>query len=227
MTLAPLAAAQIVARNVVPLAGILWLGWSAANTLLLYFLDTVLAMTVILAGLMSVFARHEEQAAARMTSEISAVLLGACVACILAVPLAVPLVFVLAPSGFSWRETVADPQLRIAALMQVVAAGWSYVDLWRALRTETPEALALRRRFALVFLRWMAVLVVVYTGVPVLLGPLVVVAAYAAVSIWAELFPDHFLRTMPGGAEDAGVTGTPGAHVLAPAKRSRRRRRRS
>ena len=36
-----IAIAQIVARNIVPLVGVLFLGWRAANVLLLYFLDTV------------------------------------------------------------------------------------------------------------------------------------------------------------------------------------------
>ena len=36
----PLDYANAVARNVVPLAGILFLGWSAANVLILYFVVT-------------------------------------------------------------------------------------------------------------------------------------------------------------------------------------------
>ncbi len=50
----PIDLANAVARNIVPLVGILFLGWSAPSVLLLYFADTMLAMGVIFAGL----ARH-------------------------------------------------------------------------------------------------------------------------------------------------------------------------
>ena len=36
-SLPPVALAQVVTRNLVPLAGILLLGWSAPNILILYF----------------------------------------------------------------------------------------------------------------------------------------------------------------------------------------------
>jgi hypothetical protein len=51
----PIAIAQVVARNIVPLVGILVFHWSAGNVLLLYLLDTLLSMAVIFAGLMSTF----------------------------------------------------------------------------------------------------------------------------------------------------------------------------
>ena len=36
--------AQVVARNIVPLAGILFLGWNAQNVLIVYFADTLLTI---------------------------------------------------------------------------------------------------------------------------------------------------------------------------------------
>jgi hypothetical protein len=200
--ISPVAAAQIVARNAVPVFGVVFLGWSAQNVLILYFLDTMLSIAVIFAGLMSVFARLEWTGAGRINGEVSAVALALALAAFFAVPLGVPLAMVLAASNFSWRDALADPNLRIGALMQAIAAFWSYVALWRALRVATPEDLRLKRRFALVFLRWVGVLIVIYTGIGIFL-PLLVVAAYAALSIWSEIAPDRFLRAMPGGAEDA------------------------
>jgi hypothetical protein len=49
----PLVIAQAVARNIVPLVGIVAFHRSAGNVLILYLLDTLLAMTVIIAGLAS------------------------------------------------------------------------------------------------------------------------------------------------------------------------------
>ena len=39
---ASLVAAQVIARNIVPLAGIVFLGWNAQNVLIVYFADTLL-----------------------------------------------------------------------------------------------------------------------------------------------------------------------------------------
>jgi len=199
----PLAVAQVVARNIVPLAGILLFHWSASSVLLLYFLDTILGMAVIIAGLMSTFTPTGDGWASRINGEVGAVAMALFVAAFFAIPLGVPLVFVLAPSGFQWREALADGSLRGGALMQAIAAFWSYRELWRALRTRTPDELRLKRRFALVFLRWMAAVAVIYTGIAAIVGPLLVVATYVVVSIWAEVAPDRFLRAMPGGVEDA------------------------
>lgn len=49
----PIAIGQVVARNIVPVVGILAFGWSAASVLLLYFIDTTLSLGVMLAGLLS------------------------------------------------------------------------------------------------------------------------------------------------------------------------------
>ena len=75
------------------------------------------------------------------------------------------------------------------------------------MRTHTPDELRLKRQFALVFLRWVVVLMVTYTGVVFLFGrwaPFVFVAVYAGASIVIDIAPDKFLRVMPGGAADAG-----------------------
>lgn len=224
MPLSPLVVAQVVARNLIPLAGILFLGWNAGNILLLYFVDTLLAMGVIFAGV----ARHftpiaeDDGWASRINGEAGVVLAALFIMLIFAVPLGVPVIFML--DGFpNVRELLADPAFRIGLAGQVVTAFWSYVGLWRALRTATPEQLQLKRRFTLVFLRWMAVLFVAFSGATALFGghafPFVVV--YVAVTIFAEVAPDRFLRLMPGGAEDA----VPRPVVTRRGSRSARRRR--
>jgi uncharacterized protein DUF6498 len=57
----PLAIAQTVAHNIVPLVGILAFHWSTANVLILYLLDTLLSIGVIIAGLMSSFAQQADR----------------------------------------------------------------------------------------------------------------------------------------------------------------------
>lgn len=224
----PVAAAQVVARNLVPVVGILALGWSAPTVLLLYFVDTMLSIAVIFAGLMSWFGRDkvEDRWSARLKAEVGFVAGAAFVTAFIAVPLGMPLVFVGAWAGWGdVKELVADPALQAGIAWQVVAAVWSYAGLWRELHFRSPEELRVKRRFTLVFLRWIVVLLAVYSPVGWLFGrllPHLLVVLYAGASIVAEIAPDRFLRAMPGGAEDADP---PGGAGQAPAGKRRRRER--
>ncbi len=215
----PVVIAQAVARNIVPLVGILVFHWSTGNVLILYLLDTLLSMAVIIAGLASSFASppDDEGVGGWINAEAGYVLAGLLVAAFLAVPLGMPVGIMLAASGFSFREAFNDSSLRGGALVQAVVALWSYIELYRALRTHSPAQLKLRPRFALVFMRWVVVIMVTYfildilpPSEPVLF---ILVVAYIAGSIFAEIAPDRFLRAMPGGADnlepDASSTAQP------------------
>ena len=219
------AIAQVIARNIVPLAGIVFLGWSARNVLVIYFVDTMLTMAVIFAGVLRKFAPPIENDgwAARINGEAGMIGGGAFIMFVVAVPLGLPLLFMLG-GDLDVREMLADPGLRAGLVWQCVAAIGSYVELYRALRTATPEQLQLKRRFALVLLRWIALVMVAYLGVGFFAGrfaALIFVAIYIGVSIAAELAPDRFLRVMPGGVEDAAPLASSDA-----ARRDRPRRRR-
>ena len=200
-------AAQIIARNIVPLAGILFFGWNAQNVLIVYFVDTLLAMAVLFAGVLRKFAPpiEDDGLAARINGEAGMVGGGVFLALCVAVPLGLPIMFMLG-WRVDWAALANDRQLHVGLLWQCAAAVWSYVGLYQALRIATPEALRLKRRFGLVFLRWMALVLVAYSPLALVLGghgALVFVAIYVVVSIWAELAPDHFLRIMPGAADDS------------------------
>ncbi|MEP7328100.1 MAG: DUF6498-containing protein [Betaproteobacteria bacterium] len=204
----PLAIAQTVARNIVPVVGILVYGWPAATILVLYFADTLLAMVVIFAGLMrySLPPSVGEGWAARANAEVGYVGAALLIVAILAIPLGVALVFMLAPGNVDWRAMLADETFRIGMVMQAIAALWSGAGLYRALQTYTPEQLQMRRRFTLVFLRWMVLLVATYSGIFALLGhysAFFFVVVYVATTMTIEIAPDQFLHAMFGGEEDA------------------------
>ena len=203
----PLVAAQVIARNIVPVAGIALLGWNAQNVLFVYFVDTLLTLGVLFAGVLRHIAPPIENDgwAARVNGEVGMIGGAVFLMIVIAVPLGVPLLFMLG-GRFDWRAILNDSSLQIGLLWQCVAAFWSYVALYGALRHATPDQLRLKRRFALVLLRWMALVAVAFFGVGFVLGrysALFFVAIYVGVSIWAEIAPDKFLRAMPGGAEDA------------------------
>ena len=206
--LSPLAVANAVARNVVPLGGILFFGWSAANVLILYFIDTLLAMAVMFAGLMRHFLPPptDEGWAARANAEVGYVGAALFLCAFFAVPLGIPLIFMLLGSDVAWRDLLSDPAFRSGLILQAIAAFWSCRDLYRALQTHTPEELRLKRQFALVFLRWMVVIIPSYFGIGFFLGRYAAfffVAIYTAATIVIDVAPDRFLRAIPGGAEDA------------------------
>jgi len=200
--------AQAVARNIVPLVGILAFHWSTGNVLILYLLDTLLAMTVIIAGIASSLSPPPdvEGIGGKINTEAGYVLAGLFFSAFAAVPLGMPIGIMLATSGFSFREAFNDSSLRVGALVQTVVALWSYIELYRALRTYSPAQLKLRQRFGLVFMRWVVVIMVTYFILDILppseLALLILVVAYIAGSIVAEIAPDRFLLAMPGGADN-------------------------
>ena len=222
----PIAAGQVAARNLVPVIGILAFGWSASTVLLLYFVDTMLSIGVIFAGLMSWFGRGsvEDRWSSRLNAEAGYVAGAAFVTAFIAVPLGMPLVFVGAWAGWGdVKALFADPALQAGIAWQVVAAVWSYAGLWRELHHRSPEELRVKRRFTLLFLRWVVILLAVYSPIGWLFGrflPLVLVVLYAGASVVVEIAPDRFLRAMPGGSEDADPLPGP-----ADARRGKRRRR--
>ncbi len=199
--------AQIVARNIVPLVGIIFFNWSASNVLILYFLDTLLSMAVIFAGLAKTFAKTPpDGVVATVKSELTYVLSAVLVAGIIGLPIGMPVGIALATSDFSWRFALYDESLRNGLLVQIALSLWSYIALRRALATYSPEQLQLKRRFAFVFMRWLAVLFACYTVLEFLGGDLAVyllVVVYIGASIFAEVAPEKFLEVMPGGADMA------------------------
>jgi hypothetical protein len=205
----PVALGQVVARNIVPVAGVIAFGWPAFNVLLLYFVDTMLSMGVMFAGLASYFSREstEPGLAARINGEAGAIAVAVFLCAFIAVPLGMPLVFVGAVSRWDGFEALySDHSLVAGIAWQVVAAIWSYWGLWQELKVRTPEEVRLKRRFALVILRWFVIIAAVYLPIGYLFGrffPFLLVVLYAGTTIFIEIAPDRFLRMMPGGAEDA------------------------
>ena len=198
--------ARIVARNVVPLAGILFFHWSAPNVLILYFVDTLLSMAVIFAGVARTFAPAPKDDAnavvARIKGEATCIAAALFAAGVIAIPTGMPVGIALATSDFSFRFALYDESLRNGLIIQGVLALWSYVDLRRALAKYTREQLQLKRRFAFIFLRWIAVLAVCYFVLDFIGGDLAVyllIVVYIGASIFAEVAPDRFLQVMPGG----------------------------
>ena len=140
------------ARMLVPLAGIAFLGWSAPTLLLLYFADTLLGIAAVCAAMFVVGFPPESTTttlAERINAEAGYVLGGLFVAAALAVPLGLPLAFVLEPAGIPVATLLAQPSLASGLVAQAGLAAWSYAGLYRAARSAPPERLQMKRRLSL------------------------------------------------------------------------------
>ncbi len=226
--LSPLLLAQSVARNIVPVVGIVAFGWPAFNVLALYFVDTMLAIALLCALVGRTFVAEEPGAGAGLQADASSLAAGLFIAAFVAVPLGIPLIFMANGSFGTIAGTLRDRSFWIGVAIQAALALWTWWGMRHALaQGATRDSLRLKRQFALVFLRWVAVLAVVYLGVGQLAGrwaPALFVVVYVVASIVIDVAPDRFLRAMPGGAEDADDAAAPGSAAARRADRKRRGR---
>ncbi len=208
----PIGIAQIVWRNSAPIVGILFFHWSTTNVLVLYFVDTMLSFGVIFAGLAKSFAPAKPNgAAAWVKAELTYLFVALLLCALFAIPLGMPVGLALGAGGFTFNAALADHSLRVGVLWQCAMALWSYVGLYRALDTHSPSELRLKQRFGLILMRWVVVLVVCYAGLgnmPGSVGLFLLVAAYVAASIFAEMAPDRFLRGTPADDSTEGRAPT-------------------
>src|SRR6266567_5688816 len=197
---------DVVVRNAVPVYGMLFLSWPPGNLILIYFADTMLSLCMMIAALMYFFlpVGNADGVGARLNALAGPFAAAALTTLILAVPLGIPVIFMLADTGFSLGKTLADPGFQIALAAQFFAALMTFLTLYGLLRTHTPDQINIKKRFGLILVRWFGLIFVTFTGLPQMFGstgPYLLVIVYAGLTIWSELLPDRFLKAMPGGAD--------------------------
>ena len=230
--LTPIDVVNIVTRNLVPIGGVLLFHWSAPNLLILYFADTLLSMAVLFGGLLYHFSPIDpEEGLADRFNRVGGYTMGALViTLIFAIPLGMPVaILVFGAGGHSLRAMLDDNGFAVGLAMQAAASLISLRALIAALRDHTPEELRLKRRFAILFLRWVCVIALAMTPFVVMFGrfgALLLVVAYAALTIFTEINPTRFLAIM-GEKDDpqSEASSTSSAASGAPARGERRRRR--
>lgn len=183
----------LISRNLVPVIGVLFLGWSAAHQLLLYFIDTLLGLGVVCALIFQVlFPIESENSVAGRINAAGGIFGGSgFIVAVMAIPLGVPLIFVLGPGGFPLFELL-QRQFLVAVAAHVALALLTFVAMFREMPAVKDPGPALKRQFGWILMRWVVVVVIIYTGVPMLLGHfggLLVVIAYAAFGIAGDLAP--------------------------------------
>lgn len=196
----------LVSRNLVPVVGVLFLGWSAPQQLILYLLDTLLGMGVVFALMFQILfpIENEDGAAARINAAGGVLGYSVLLAAFMTIPLSVPLIFVLGPAGFQPAELLTQ-NLLIALAIHAMLALLTFVALFREMRAVRSPGPDLKRQFGWIVMRWAVVILIIYTGVPMLLGRfggLLVVIAYAGFGVVADLSPRTVARALQ--LDDAG-----------------------
>jgi len=205
MIASPPAIASVVARNLVPVAGVLFLGWSAANLLVLYYIDTVVAFAVVVL----LVVRHvtgmgkPDEPARALAGPLDWIragfgsLLGAVLICL---PLGVPVFILLAQFGWSPAAALADRSFVIGLAMQVTGSAAGCVHTHRELLARDDDERVLKHRAAFIVARWVVVIVAATTGLVGLLGPWIggalMVLVYAGATVYFELLPDRALALL-------------------------------
>lgn len=187
----------VIARNVIPVVGVLILGWSAINLVLLYFFDTLGGMWALIAALLTQFFGGWTTLpwTRRFTNLLWVLGLSLFLIAFFAIPLGMPVFILLMMQEWDWRAAWTDRGF-IFGLVSIVLL--SVIGMLRyALRfQQTPaDEKWSRRTFGLLFLRWVAMIALIFLLAGMLLAftPLVLVISYAALTVVSELYPERFL----------------------------------
>ena len=183
----------VIASNLTPIAGMIFLRWSPPEIVALYALDTALAM-IAMCWLVMVHITEAgalRQGAKRALQIAGAALIGGV---FFAVMLVGPVWITFADGEWLRSQPWRDPGFQTAMALQ--AAGSIYA-LWRthrALDEREDDEDYLATEFRFLVARWGVVIVVAFFGaVPALgdtLGSALLVVVYAGASIWFALFPE-------------------------------------
>lgn len=217
----------VVLRNAIPIIGVFFLGWSAQNLIVLYFVDTLGAMWALIVALALNFpeARTATTPSARFGQFITMIFVGCFLVAFLAIPLGMPLfIFLMATEWDIWAA-FADQGF----ILGVVSIGaLSLVGMLRHyqhIQKVTPEDASVKRDFGVLMTRWVIVLIVIYL-IGFLLGPwgaYVMVIAYAAGTVAMELYPQWFSELFGKSGRTATAHSTPESTDAKPRRKLRRK----
>jgi hypothetical protein len=193
-----LAIASVVIRNMIGVAGVLFLGWSAQTLIVLYFFDTLGGMLSVFAGLMaSYFSSTRSSPFDRLYNLLTALALGAFTAAFMAIPLGMPVLILMMSTSWSFKQALTEPGFVLGVVSILGTAMLSTIYWWMRVDSEGQRGeRALKREFTLIFGRWLVVIFAVFTPLVIFVAaaPVILVIVYAVVTTYTELYPDRFTR---------------------------------
>ena len=193
-----------------PIVGLLFLDWHAANLMVLYFVDFMLDIGLVLALLMFLDPEFKTVmdvppgpgGAIKMGFAILLVIV--ILVCVFAFVFGMPVfgMFVM-ETDLSLAGLFGDERFRNGLLMHLLVSSWTYFQAYRyfsgmrAADAKFDVSPPLKGRFNFVLLRWLAVYV---AGLTVPFFPALMVVAYCVASVYIELYPqrvEQFLGPSP------------------------------
>ncbi|HTS21185.1 MAG TPA: DUF6498-containing protein [Casimicrobiaceae bacterium] len=200
-------AGAVIARALIPIAGVLFLDWSAANLLIVYFADTLasfFAVSVLASGRLAEPDKTSGPAwYQRLHSGFKLAGSGAAVTLIVGLVPFGFLVFMLLMQDFVWQFALHDRSLWIGVAAQFCAAVTLLLREYREVEASADADRLIRARFGLVFMRWVIVCGVFFAaaeffqpqggGLGATIFGFVLVLAYAVATILMELQPERLL----------------------------------
>jgi hypothetical protein len=210
----------VVARNLIPVVGVVAFGWSAQLALLNYWYDGYSALIAVLAVITpsAVRSAPELASAGRLRRIAANVVVWALLAVVLGLPYWLALAFTgLLESEALWQRVATDRWLWLTAAL-ILAINLQYAISRRyAQRDERDFKQTLRWDFYLLILRALAM---IWFAMPV---PALTVIALALVMIYLELFPAKALGAIWGDPDKLWMDDADRRRAE-PAGRTRRRR---
>lgn len=198
-------AINVVARALIPVFGIVFLGWSGGKMLMVYFADTLASMYAVstLAGYAAAQSEPEFLAwikdgitpLKRVRIVVGTALMGFIAPVMVALPFGGILGILLTIQDFDWPEAFADRRLWISIGCQFAGTVVLMMGQLRWIaRLEDPGKLV-QARTGMLFARWVAMLLVAMLAVPFPreIYMVLVVLAYAAGTVALELVPERVL----------------------------------
>ncbi|HEY1325368.1 MAG TPA: hypothetical protein VGI14_00415 [Casimicrobiaceae bacterium] len=204
-TLLPRDILHVVFRAAIPLAGVLWLDWSAGNLLFVYLADTLASVYVVCVLTCGrLFAIEPVDGPAWWRRSWFGVQLGMTALMpwlVIAVPFAAMMAVVLSMARLDWASALHDRRLWLAVAAQFGGAVMLLLREYRFVLAQRDADWRIKRAFGLAFLRWAIVLVAGWAllAAPRLYG-VILVAVASLVTVALELYPDRVLRAF--GAPD-------------------------
>jgi len=186
----------VILRNLIAVIGILFLGWSAQNLIVLYFVDTLAAMWALITALALNFpeAKAAPSLVARAGNYANVLFAAVFLVAFMAIPLGMPLFIYLMMVQWDWSAALAENDF-VYGLISIAAL--SLIGMLRQYQTMarlTPDKSPARHEFGILMTRWVIVLLMIY-GVGFLLGEwgaYVLVIGYAVATAASEIYPQRF-----------------------------------
>ncbi len=199
---------QAALRFGVPVIGVLFFNLSAPQLILIYFVDTWLALTVVFSLLILSFYPVRDWAGGSLfdwlSHMIGVVFMAIFIASFMMVTVAFPLIYV--HHAMPLNEIIQSATFKNAVFWHIIfsltafaSQGWELAQVPKALN-ETQVQPQLRRRFFYIFLRWLSVYVLMFVPFVQFVGARVMsvlyVVVYSAFGFATELFPRAFEKLL-------------------------------